>query len=287
MKILFTVGLPASGKSTWAKDFCKKNKDWIRVNRDDLRHMRGEYWIPKQEDLITDMENACIEAALTRGMNVVLDATNLNDDRNKYKVKKLQEKFPNLEAKYELFPETVKTCIKRDLKRANSVGADIINKMHEDWLKYIGEKLPKPVYQDPKLPKCVIFDVDGTLAKMHNRSPYDWDKVGQDKVKPEIARLADMYHADGVKVIIFTGRDGSCLKQTEEWLQLNLIPYEEIYIRPEGSQEKDSIIKEKLFRDHILGRYNCQLIVDDRDQVVEMWRKTLGLTCLQVDYGNF
>jgi hypothetical protein len=28
-------------------------------------------------------------------------------------------------------------------------------------------------------------------------------------------------------------------------------------------------------------------VIDDRNQVVDMWRMELGLVCLQVDYGDF
>lgn len=122
MKIKILKGLPASGKTTWAREFTEQNKDWIRVNRDDLRNMRGVYWIPKQEKLITDMENACIESALNRGFNVILDATNLNMDRNRSRVNRLKEKFPDLTAEYKNFDVSLDDCIKRDLKRANSVG---------------------------------------------------------------------------------------------------------------------------------------------------------------------
>jgi len=35
------------------------------------------------------------------------------------------------------------------------------------------------------------------------------------------------------------------------------------------------------------GTYDVLLVLDDRNQVVDMWRKELGLTCFQVDYGDF
>lgn len=43
LKVMFLQGLPGSGKSSFAKNYCIKNKDWVRINRDDLRHMRGKY----------------------------------------------------------------------------------------------------------------------------------------------------------------------------------------------------------------------------------------------------
>lgn len=46
-------------------------------------------------------------------------------------------------------------------------------------------------------------------------------------------------------------------------------------------------VKRELFDKYVRDRYNIVGVFDDRDQVVHMWRKQLGLTVLQVDYGNF
>lgn len=283
MKILYTVGLPASGKSTWAKQWAEENTDWVRVSRDDLRNMRGKYWIPKDEKLITKLENTCIIEALRAGKHVIVDATNLNDALVVNRTKMLREEFPNLQAERKFFEIDVEEAIKRDLKRDASVGEAVIRGMYEKYLA------PEPVVysEDKRLPKCVIFDVDGTLAKMNGRSPFAWDRVGEDLPKSEIISLAQMYKENGYKLIIFTGRDGVCEGKTRIWLDDHFVPYDEVHIRPAGDQRKDSIIKRELFEENIRGKYYVELVVDDRDQVVDMWRKELGLTCLQVDYGNF
>ena len=39
MKLIMTKGLPASGKSTWAKQYLDDNPGTKRVNKDDLRAM--------------------------------------------------------------------------------------------------------------------------------------------------------------------------------------------------------------------------------------------------------
>lgn len=65
------------------------------------------------------------------------------------------------------------------------------------------------------------------------------------------------------------------------------IPYEALYIRKAKDFRKDAIIKRELYEAHIKGRYDVLMVLDDRDQVVKMWRQELGLPCLQVDYGNF
>lgn len=71
--------MPGSGKSTWAKEFCEKNTNFVRINRDDLRNMRGQYWLPRDEDLITKWEFALVTDALYTRKSVVLDSTNFND----------------------------------------------------------------------------------------------------------------------------------------------------------------------------------------------------------------
>ncbi len=41
------------------------------------------------------------------------------------------------------------------------------------------------------LPKAIIVDIDGTLAERVNRSPYDWSKVGEDRVKKPIRDIVN------------------------------------------------------------------------------------------------
>lgn len=138
--------------------------------------------------------------------------------------------------------------------------------------------------------KAIIVDIDGTLAKMNGRSPFDWDRVGEDKVNEPVLDIVNAmnykYHGD-LHIIIFSGRDGVCRPETHTWLVLNKIPFDDLFMRPEGNNEKDAIIKRRLFEAHVAGKYDVLFVLDDRNQVVDMWRKDLGLTCLQVDYGDF
>lgn len=282
MKLLILQGLPASGKTTWVKNFVKKNKNYVRVNRDDLRNMRGEYWVPKQEGMISDWETVCVKSSLNHDKSVIVDSTNLNP---KYleRWKDIAKEY-GATIEYKKFDVDVEECIKRDLKRENSVGRDVIMGMHD---KYFVEKVEAPIY-DMDLPRAIIVDVDGTLAHMVDRGPYDWDKVCQDEVDTGIQRIVSCVDTldKELHVIIMTGRDGVCEKETRKWLAENDIEYDRLLIRPAGNSEKDSIIKERLYRENIAGKFNVLFVLDDRDQVVKMWRR-LGLKCLQVAEGNF
>jgi len=57
-------------------------------------------------------------------------------------------------------------------------------------------------------------------------------------------------------------------------------------MRPEGNTEQDALIKGRLFDGHVRERLAVVGVLDDRDQVVALWR-SLGLPCFQVAPGAF
>jgi len=139
---------------------------------------------------------------------------------------------------------------------------------------------------------AIIVDVDGTVAlmnppeSMYGRTPFEWDKVKLDSPNQPIIDLVQTLRDTGLKVIITTGRDGVALDDTKAWLTSHGVVYDAIFIRPAGDCRKDSIIKKEIYDNHIKNKYNIKYVVDDRNQVVEMWRE-LGLTVLQVADGDF
>ena len=135
---------------------------------------------------------------------------------------------------------------------------------------------------------AIIVDVDGTLADMRGvRGPFEWDKVHLDKPHQDVIDLVkDLTSLEKYRIIITTGRDGVCEQETKDWLTDNGVMYDDFYIRPKGDFRKDNIIKSEIYMDHIRPKYDVQFVIDDRDQVVEMWR-SLGLRVLQVAPGNF
>lgn len=81
-QLILTVGLPGSGKSTWAREWVAEDPSRrARVNRDDLRTMlRGKLvWGDRDlEEQVTIVQHISIRALLLRGISVVVDDTNLN-----------------------------------------------------------------------------------------------------------------------------------------------------------------------------------------------------------------
>ena len=89
-ELVVTIGLPACGKSTWAKRHVKAQMSegvrTFRLNRDDYRLMGLEYRIdgaplqPLVEEAVTIAQHAAVRALLLNGWNVVSDDTNLRPD---------------------------------------------------------------------------------------------------------------------------------------------------------------------------------------------------------------
>lgn len=295
-----TLGLPASGKSTWAKEQVKQNPRKVkRVNKDDLRAMlhAGE-WSRKLEDDIIAARDELIGCFLADGKDVIVDDTNFGP--HKEKLKALADLY---DARFEVQDFTdvpLQTCIDRDSARGDkSVGAAVIKKM---WRQYVKlnriEEYVRPEY-NKDLPFCIIVDIDGTLAHMAGRSPYDYSLVATDDVDVSVSEIVRRYAGRDIideipntYVLIVSGRDATCKPETEAWLQANNIPYDEIYMRdPErldehGNKIDDSIIKQEIYETWIKPRYNVRFVLDDRDRVVKMWREQ-GLKVLQVAYGDF
>lgn len=59
-----------------------------------------------------------------------------------------------------------------------------------------------------------------------------------------------------------------------------------LLMRPDGDDRPDWQVKTELFDAHVRDRYDMKLSLDDRDQVVGLWRH-MGITCLQVAPGAF
>ncbi len=131
-KLILTVGIPASGKSTWAKQFVLESSlTRVRVNRDDIRNMLGKYWVPERENLVSDIETHCVFEALSAGYTVVIDATNLNPKYNKEW--ESIANLPNVEIEYKQFYMDLEEAIRRDNNRENPVGEKVITKFYNKY----------------------------------------------------------------------------------------------------------------------------------------------------------
>jgi len=269
-KIILTKGLVASGKTTWAEEMVRKypNK-YKNICKDNIRDMLDfSKWSGKNEKFVLKVRDSLILQALEDGYDVIISDTNLSP-KHEDCVRLIAEGKAEVEVKF--FDVSVEECVKRDLARPNSVGADVIYRMYNQFLFK-----PEVVESDSNLPEAVLVDMDGTLAKNVSRGFFDWQKVGSDLLNEHVALVVRSLKAQGLKIIILTGRDGCCEKDTREWLAKHNIEYDEFYIRPEGNTEKDTAIKERLYRENICGRFVVVGVFDDRPCMRRKWLE-LGL----------
>ena len=281
-KIIMTVGLPGSGKTFWSKQMKKDNpRKYKLVSKDDLRLLLDDgVWSKDNEDFVLEIRDSIIIKSIEKGYDVIVHDTNFGNrhfnDINVIASLMSNEKR-NITVETKDFTDVpLKTCIERDaLRGAKSVGKKVIMDM---YAKYLLNK--KVMVQDEKAPHAIISDLDGCVAtNQGQRGWYDWHLVHLDDENlyvTNILRAMKNTH----KIIIVSGRDGSCYDLTKKWLEDKNIPFDVLLMRKAGDIRKDTIVKEEIFNEFIKEKYYIESVIDDRTCVADMWR-SLGLKTLQ------
>lgn len=146
---------------------------------------------------------------------------------------------------------------------------------------------------------AIIVDVDGTLAEFHPADVHEWvlgpakqwdpffAHMANAPVIEPVARLVKLLKAQGQQIVICSGRPDSHREHTQAWLTRHDIPFDAMYLRPEGDDHvDDEEVKSALLNQMHSDGFAPWLVLDDRDAVVAQWR-ALGLTCLQCAPGDF
>lgn len=281
-KIILLKGLPASGKSTWAKSQITPGGKVKRVNKDDLRAMIDNSNHSKpNESFILSVRDFIVEEAVKDGYTIIVDDTNLVP-KHEERMRELAKKY-NAEFTIKSFLDVpLEECIARDAKRENPVGETVIRDMYTTWCK---KPVVNKIEQNSSLPHAIICDLDGTLALLNGRNPYDASMCMNDLVNENVVNIVKRLD---LPVVFVSGRDAKYRVPTLFWLDRVFpeIPSKTLFMRPEGDSRKDSIIKQEIFESQIKDKWFIEAVFDDRNQVVEMWR-SIGLTCFQVALGDF
>ena len=286
--IIVLTGVPASGKSTWAREYASNHLDTVIVSRDEIREATGKYWVPDRENYISEVEEFQIRSAIKNNLNVIIDATNLNPKT----VEKWNNLAVELNQKIEFKPFFIdfKTALERDQSRSRQVGKKVLISF---FSKYFPEELTNYykdtrtfVAYDESKKDCILVDIDGTVAIHQGRSPYDLSKVSEDLPNTPLLKVLKSLNDQGYPIIFVSGREDICRNDTETWLNQNFPDWDQLIMRKKDDFRKDCIVKEEIYHTLIEPKYNVIAVFDDRNQCVDMWRK-LGLLCNQVYYGDF
>ena len=293
--LVITRGLPASGKTTYARSWVAESPtNRVRVNRDDLRLMlfgRTAPLLTVHELTVTTAQRAQV-AALLAERSVIVDDTHL---RLRH-ARAWADLAASIGSAFEVVDivTPLDECVRRDAARDRIVGEGAIRSLAARFPFPLPAVVPtdrdetptEPYVPDPALPPAWLVDVDGTLAKMGDRSPYDLTRVHEDTVHAHILDLVTALARDGYDIVVMSGRENSARQVTEAWLNDNDIPHAALFMRATGDHRPDPVVKAELFDAFVRPVWAVQGVLDDRTRVVRMWR-SLGIPCLQVAEGDF
>ena len=292
------VGPPGSGKSTKAHQYLATEGDRIErtvyVNQDSQKD--------KHLDIFLD--------ALDKGQDIIVDRMNFNkQQRERYLG---PAKLKGYTTRIDVLHEAYDTCLGRIRERFGKHETVNDEKSARGALQTFFGKYERPqegeadqinfIYPSGNKPKAVICDLDGTLADCEHRRHFvrrpqgekkDWRSffLNMDKdpvIEPvyEILYRFQSESPEDMNIVFCSGRPDDYAKLTKEWLEKTGLKYSSLLMRSRHDTRQDDIIKEILLDFEILTRYTPMFILDDRQQVVDMWRKR-GYICLQVAPGDF
>lgn len=296
-KIILLQGLPLSGKSTKAKEIYNSNpKKYTIVNRDSIRLGRGDYWIPEQENYITQVEEFSVISSINLGLIPIIDATNLNP--------KTLEKWENLAKEHNSELEIIKMpyipiseAFERNNKRKEEGGICLSRKDIERFYKtYYKDIYIKEIEYDIctssepnlNLPLAVIFDLDKTIMFRRGRGIYDYEQANTDYFDPKAKYLIEHWINNGINILFVTGREITENSLNAIYTALNIpkkktsgvewYPFE-VFGRQVGDHRKGVLVKEEIYETKIKDKYDVLVAFDDDREVIEMY-KTKGIFCV-------
>jgi predicted kinase len=141
--------------------------------------------------------------------------------------------------------------------------------------------------------KTIIFDIDGTLADLNHRLHYvnsfpkNWEKFlagckDDLPIEQTIFLNGLLAHSKAFDIVLSSGRSENERKDTEEWMAKYGVKYDKLYMRPAGDMRADYVVKREMLDQMRADGREPWLVFDDRQSVVDMWRKE-GLFVLQCD----
>lgn len=281
MNITLLVGPPGSSKSTHAAKL-----PGVYINQD-LQGKEGHM------KLFND--------ALNAGKDVIVDRMNFSLEQRQRYLK--PAKLSSYSTKIIVLHENFETCLTRMNTRMDhptikddKTAKKVLNFFFSKYERVQDSEADSVIREWPNThkPKAIICDLDGTLCNVDHRLHFvqgpgkkNW-KGFFEGLKDDTVNewCSDILMKSDEKIVLCSGRTDCYRNITQDWLGENLMFYDDLFMRYRDDFRQDNIVKEVLLDFEILTRYQPYFIIDDRKQVVDMWRKR-GYTCLQCAPGDF
>jgi len=142
----------------------------------------------------------------------------------------------------------------------------------------------------------VIFDVDGTLMDIEHRRVHlqngnnDWEAFNNamehDTPNFPIMQIAREMSDVGHEIVVCSARNERHREITESQIRDCGVDFMHCFLREDDDFRPDEVFKQDVLDALIENNWKPDLVFDDRNKVVDMWRRN-GLTCVQVAEGDF
>lgn len=293
------IGVPCTGKSTYAANLINNNDKWVRINRDDLRFMMlgKAFGDSKSEEIITQIEQRCILSSVNRKKNVIVDKTHLRWEYIQDIISLVKGKAGIEFVVFDLIDKDL--AMKRMIDRGREIPNDVYTKQCSQFkslLPRLESLTPIPIKYDEEinhipynydLPDCILVDLDGTLAWRKDRHPFEFNRVDEDGVHEHVRRIIQdliIGNNKNLELIILSARSETCQELSTNWLYRRCgITPSRVLLRKEGDFRPGPVAKKELYEKHILGKYNVLGIFEDDSRVVRMWREEFKLPVFWVN----
>ena len=286
-QLIVLVGPCGSGKSTLAKEYKDLGYEYINQDSQGKEHLN------------------LFDLAILAGKNVIVDRMGFSKQQRERYISLAKTK--EYKTKIIVLHESYKTCFDRMMLRQGhetikdeKSARSALGMFFSKYERVQDVEADEVVRVWPPGPKALaaIFDLDGTLCNCEKRRHFvnkpkgekkDWAgffrEISEDTLHLWCAEILKAFSYK-YSIVLCSGRPDDYRKQTVEWLKKHGIVYENLFMRPRNDSRQDNITKEVILDFEILTRYTPYIMIDDRQQVVDMWRSR-GYTCLQCDKGDF